>query len=194
MTGEADIEIDDFGIHEGISEVIFTTMSPQGLPNAAPIGLHREGDRLFARIYNSKTLDNILSRPMVAANIVDDPLLFVRSSLSEIEKEGFEFVDGFPVIKGAPGWIIFECKCKKGKKISVVELSPIHGKIITRKIQPVNRGFNAVIEAAIHATRYVVLKEQTYLDRIKYYDTVVQKCGGAREKEAMRILYLLILS
>ncbi len=156
------------------------------------MGLHRNGKRLFARIYSSKTLDNILSTPKLAANIVDDPVLFVQSALSDIEPERFEFIDGFPVLKEAPGWILFDCNCKKGKNISVVELFPIDGKIITRKLQPVNRGFNAVIEALIHATRYVILKEQKYLDSINYYNTIVKKCGGAREKEAMKLLYELI--
>lgn len=172
--------------------MIFTTLSPEGVPNAAPMGLHRKGEKLFARIYNSKTLDNILGKPELAANIVDDPVLFVQSSLSDLEAERFEFVGGFPVLKDALGWILFECRCRKGEKISVVELSPIKGKIITRKIKPLNRGFNAVIEASIHATRYVSLKEQKYLDRIEYYNTIVKKCGGVRDKEAMKLLYELI--
>jgi len=172
--------------------VIFTTLSPEGAPNAAPIGLHRKGERLFARIYNSKTLDNILSKPVAAANIVDDPVLLVQASLSDIEPGRFEFVEGFPVLKDVLGWIVFDCKCKKGKNISLVELSPLRGKIINKKLQPVNRGFNAVIEAAIHATRYAALGEQKYLDCIKYYSDIVEKCGGEREKEAMRLLYELI--
>lgn len=186
------IDVEDFGIHEGISEVIFTTLSPDGIPNAAPMGLHRKGGRLFARIYNSKTLDNISSKPTVAANITDDPVLFVLSALSDIEAGRFEFVYGFPVLKNAHGWIIFDCKCKKGKNVSVVELKPIKGKINQLKLQPVNRGFNAVIEALIHATRYVALGEQKYLENIEYYSNIVKKCGGAREKEAMRLLFELI--
>jgi len=172
--------------------VIFTTLSPEGAPNAAPIGLHRKGERLFARIYNSKTLDNILSKPVAAANIVDDPVLFVQASLSDIEPGRFEFVEGFPVLKEAQGWILFDCRCKKGRDISVVELSPIKGKINERKLKPVNRGFNAAIEAAIHATRYVVLRQQKSLECINYYNSIVKKCGGEREKEAMRLLYELI--
>ncbi len=172
--------------------MIFTTLSPEGVPNAAPMGLHRKGRRLFASIYSSKTLDNILRMPKLAANIVDDPVLFVQSALSDIEPEKFEFVDGFPVLKEARGWILFGCRCKKGEKTSVVELSSIKGKINQLKIQPVNRGFNAVIEASIHATRYVALGEQKYLDCIKYYNNIVKKCGGAREKEAMKLLYELI--
>jgi hypothetical protein len=186
------IDIEEYGIHEGISEIILTTISPDEVPNAAPMGLHRKGGRLFARIYSSKTLDNILSKPIAAANIVDDPVLFVQSALSDIESERFEFIDGFPLLKDALGWIVFDCACKKGGNISVVELSPVKGKITARKLQPINRGFNAVIEAAILATRYVVLKEQKYLDCIEYYNSIVKKCGGERETNAMRLLYELI--
>ncbi len=187
-------DIHEFGIHEGISEVIFTTISPDGVPNAAPIGLHSKEGRFYARIFNSKTLDNIITRPVTAANFTDDPVIFVQSALSDIESWKFEFIDGFPVLKDVSGWIVFDCRCKRSENISVVELSPVKAKIFQRKIKPVNRGFNAVIEATIHATRYVVLNKQKYLECVDYYNSIVQKCGGPGEKEAMKLLYSLIRS
>ena len=156
------------------------------------MGLHSEDGRLFVRIFNSNTLTNILANPKAAANIVDDPALLVKSALSDVEAERFKSIDGFPVLKQALGWVIFDCTCRKGENISVVELTPIRGKINRKVIKPVNRGFNAVIEAAIHATRYVGLKEEKYLRQIEYSNTIVQKCGGAREKEAMKLMYELI--
>lgn len=156
------------------------------------MGIHMDGGRLFVRIFNSNTLTNILANPKAAANIVDDPALLVKSALSDVEPEKYKFVKGFPVLKQALGWVIFDCDCRMGENISVVELSPLRGKINRMLIKPVNRGFNAVIEAAIHATRYVGLKEEEYLRQIGYCNTIVQKCGGAREKEAMRLLYELI--
>ncbi|MCX9082017.1 MAG: DUF447 family protein [Candidatus Methanoperedens sp.] len=186
------IDIKEFGIHEGISEVILSTLSPEGIPNAAPIGLHMNDRKFFARIYNSKTLDNILGNHAAAANIVDDPFLFVQSALSDIEPGKFELKEGFPFLKDTLGWIVFDCRCRKGENISVVELSPVRSKILRRKIIPVNRGFNAVIEATVHATRYVVLKEQRYMDYINYYDTIVQKCGSPGDKDAMKLLFDLI--
>ncbi len=156
------------------------------------MGIYHKDERLFIRIYNNKTLDNIISQHFAAANIVDDPVLFVKSALSDVEPENFEFIDGFPVLKHTQAWIFFDCICKKRKNISVVDISPIRAKIIKRKINPVNRGFNAVIEALIQATRYVGLKDKKYLEKIEYYNTIVQKCGCARDKEAMRLLYELI--
>jgi hypothetical protein len=148
--------------------------------------------KLFARIYKSKTLDNIIEKPKACANIVDDTILFVQSALSDIGHEKFDFVEGFPVLKGVLGWIIFDCRIKKGENISVVELVAVKSKILQRKIKPINRGANAVIEATVHATRYVVLKEQKHLDHIDHYNSIVQKCGGPDEKEAMKLLYDLI--
>jgi hypothetical protein len=172
--------------------VIFTTISTDGVPNAAPIGLHKKNGRFFARIYNSKTLDNIMGKKAVAANIVDDPFLFVESALSDPNQDNFDLIGGFPVLKDAQGWIIFDCKIRKGETISVVELSPVEAQIKRRQIKTINRGFNAVIEATVEATRYVVLKDKKYLDRIEYYDTIVQKCGGPEEKEAMKLLFDLV--
>lgn len=172
--------------------MIFTTISHNGVPNAAPIGLHMKDGRFFARIYNSKTLDNIMGNKAAAANIVNDPVLFVQSALSDIPSDNFDFDGVFPVLKDALGWIIFNCKCRIGKNISVVELIPVESKLKNRQIKPVNRGFNAVIEAAVDATRYVVLNNDKYLDRIEYYNTVVSKCGGSREKEAMKLLFDLV--
>jgi len=186
------IDIREFGIREGISEVIVTTVSGDRVPNAAPMGLHCKDGRLFFRVFNSKTLDNILERPVACANIVDDPVLFVRSALSDVEPGEFELIEAFPVLKGALAWIRFDCKCRKVGKISVVELTPVSGAIVCKTIKPVNRGFNAVIEASVDATRYVVFREQKYLERIGYYDKLVRKCGGAREKDAMRMLYELV--
>lgn len=172
--------------------MIFTTISIDGVPNAAPIGLHMKDGRFFARIYNSKTLDNILGKKAVAANIVDDTVLFVQSALSDIQPDNFDFDMGFPVLKDALGWIIFDCRCRKGETISVVELLPVKSKIKHRQIKPINRGFNAVIEATVEATRYVALKEKKSLDRIEYYNTIVRKCGGSREKDAMKLLFDLV--
>ena len=186
------VDIEELGIHEGISEVIVTTISKDGIPNAAPIGLHCKDGRLFFRVFNSKTLDNILARPVACVNIVDDPVLFVRSALSDIEPDEFELIEGFPVLKDALAWIRFECKYRKVGKISVVELTPVSGAIVHKTIKPVNRGFNAVIEASVDATRYVIFKEENYLERIGDYNKLVNKCGGAQEKEAMRVLYELI--
>jgi hypothetical protein len=183
------INIEDLGIQEGISEMIITTLSNDGVPNAAPMGLHKKGNRLFLRIYASQTLNNISGNPRAVANIIDDPILFVESALSDLMHAKFKFEEGFPILNDAQGWILFDCAIKKGDNISVVELFPIKTKINKRVIKPINRGFNAVIEALIQATRYVSMKDEKFLEKIECYNTIVQKCGGGKDKEAMKLLY-----
>jgi hypothetical protein len=66
-----------------------------------------------------------LGKKAAAANIVDDPFLFVESELSDMHPDNFDLDTGFPVLKGALGWIIFDCRIRKGETISVVDLSPV---------------------------------------------------------------------
>jgi len=37
----------------------------------------------------------------------------VKSALSDVEPEQFEFVEGFPVLKDAQGWIVFDLNARK---------------------------------------------------------------------------------
>ncbi len=52
-----------------------------------------------------------------------------------------------------------------------------------------NRGFNAVLEATVHATRYKLSGDEKYLELIRHYETLASKCGGESEKKAMKLLY-----
>jgi len=52
-----------------------------------------------------------------------------------------------------------------------------------------NRGFNAVLEATVHATRYQLTGEEKYLKLIRHFETLASKCGGEKEKKAMKLLY-----
>lgn len=172
----------------GISEVIATTISESGEPNAAPIGIIFDGN-LHVRVYtNTQTYANIKSTKKMVANIVDDPLLFVFSALMKLPLDEFRMEDGDPVLKDAKAWVLFECSMEDSPQLTTVNLRPLRKKIMQRSIQPVNRGFNAVIEATIYATRYLAMKDPKYLRWIEHCEEIVIKCGGEREKEAMRKL------
>ena len=85
------VDISSFGIREGISETIVST----GLehPNAAPIGIIVKGGRPFVRLFKgSHTWANVLKEKYLAANIVYDPLLFVRSTFFDLEPSEFDYV------------------------------------------------------------------------------------------------------
>ncbi len=192
------IELDSYGIMEGINEVIVTTKSIDDRPNAAPIGLIRRNGKLTARVYNeSHTCTNIKDTGLLAVNIVDDPVVFVQSALEDLDKEKFEFIEtgtgiNFPVLTSSKGWVLFEAGIKEGNIATTAELQFITGNIKCMGIRPINRGFNAVIEAAIYATRYQVFNDENFLFKIKSYESIINKCGGRSEKEAYGLIYKLL--
>ncbi|MCD4841304.1 MAG: DUF447 family protein [Methanosarcinales archaeon] len=192
------IELDSYGIMEGINEVIVTTKSIDDRPNAAPIGLIRHSGKLTARVYNeSHTCTNIKDTGLLAVNIVDDPVVFVQSALEDLDKEKFEFIEtgtgiNFPVLASSYGWVIFKAEITEGDIATTAELQFITGNVKSMGIRPINRGFNAVIEAAIYATRYKVFNDETFLSKIKSYKDIINKCGGRSEKEAYRLINKLL--
>jgi hypothetical protein len=175
----------DFGILDGISEVIATTRSDSGIPNAAPIGIIRNHDRLCVQLFpGSHTRQNAARTGKIVANIIHDPVMYVECTFEDPGPEAFEYPDGvdYPVLKRASAWILFECSQSKG---NMFELTPIRGVIRDKPLLCINRGSNSVIEALVHATRYRLNGDARYLDLIRHYDKIVQRCGGSAEKEAI---------
>jgi hypothetical protein len=187
-------DLSSFGIREGISETIIST----GLesPNAAPIGIIKN-ERTFVRLFKgTHTWENVSKEKYLAANVVYDPLLFVRSTFFDLEPSEFDYVPvhglRLPILKLASTWIVFECADLKNTDHALVaDLIPVKAGFneANWKSLPVpNRGFNAVIEATVHATRYQFTGDEKYLELIRHYESLASKCGGENEKKAMKLL------
>lgn len=194
-----DIDPSEYGILEGISETIVST----GLdtPNAAPIGIIRKNNKTFVRIFKgSHTGENLAREGFLVANVVYDPLLLVRSTFFDIESSEFSFVDidgkKFPVLKSAISWVAFRCTNIKNTEHTVIsDLIPLGAGFCeaNRRATPApNRGFNAVLEATVHATRYQLSGDEKYLEWIRHYEELASKCGGEKEKQAMELLYKVL--
>jgi len=173
---------------EGISEVIATTRNDQ--PNAAPIGIINRSF-LYALIYkDSHTFLNVKKNRELVANFVLDPLLYVKTAFDDLDSSFFRSDQEAPVLAAAYAWVEFECTIQEGQnqKSAIVKLLPVRSVILQRPILPINRAFNAVLEATIHATRYRTLKNPEYLERVARYESIVKKCGGRQELEAFQLL------
>ena len=100
----------------------------------------------------------------------------------------------FPVLNEANSWILFKSAFieKSGESV-LFQLTPLAVKINRKEVKAIKRGRNAVIEAAILATRYAITedkREKEDMEKImKLYVDIVEKCGGHREKEALEILH-----
>ncbi len=189
------IDPGDFGILDGITEVIATTRSESGVPNAAPIGIIRNnrtrgsrgsgGDRICVRLFpGSHTRQNVIETGEIITNIIHDPVMYVESTFRDLDPSMFKHPDngGCPALKHADAWLLFSCEQSKG---NLFELTPVKGVVCNKPMVSVNRGFNAVIESIIHATRYQLKRDPKYLDLIRHYEQIVQVCGGTREKDAI---------
>jgi hypothetical protein len=198
---EASVNLEEAGIGKGISEVIVTTQSAAGERNAAPIGIittmneqEQGAIKYSVKLYKgSQTLVNVLETNTLAANVTADVVLFVRVAFENLRENYFTDFEGMPVLKEANAWIVFTTiLAEDSNEYFRFRLMPKAVEIRRKEVKAINRGCNAVIEAAVLATRFEITKdeqrrEEMRKERERYAD-IVKKCGGLREKEAMRVL------
>ncbi|WP_445475978.1 DUF447 domain-containing protein [Methanococcoides methylutens] len=189
----ANIDLGTFGINEGICEMIVTTYHGWS-PNAAPMGIIRKNDEVLVRLFKgSTTYKNVMSEQMLVANLVYDPVLFVRTTFGNLDDSEFDVFThegrNFSVLKDAMCWAVFECTdMKETSEALVAKLRPLHARMNKTVFRSVNRGFNLVIESCVHATRYKLTNDEKYMRLIKAYSCTVNKCGGKSEKQAMKLI------
>ena len=65
-------------------------------------------------------------------------------------------------------------------------LDPVESEVVRERVPTVNRGFGAVVDATVAASRLDVSGFETaeLLDRLRYFAAVVERCGGPAEREA----------
>jgi len=179
------VSVDDV-IKEGITEAIVTTVSKDGVPNAAPMGIVRHGKKYFIRMYaDTTTFRNVSDVGYLVANFIDDSRVYVVSAFRDLGPEYFQFEDGMvaPRLRNAAGWAYFRCRVE-----DAVMLEAISTRIARCCAPTYSRGFGAVIEAAIVGTRLRFYSGDEGAKKIKEYEAIVKKCGSPADIEAMRIL------
>ncbi len=178
---------------EGINEVIGTTHM-----NAAPMGVILRGGRYTLALFKgSHTAENIIRDGWFVANLIHDPVIYVESAFGDLPDDAFttETIDGTPMhrLATAEAWVAFRAEVigESGEAYSIL-LTPLQEEVIVRSIRPVNRGFNAIIEAAVHTTRYIMNHDPKLEWLIRHHLALARKCGGEREKEAAGMIEELL--
>jgi len=173
----------------GINEVIATTAL-----NAAPIGIHYREKRYRAVLFlGSHTAENVARDGWLVANLVHDPVLYVKTAFEDLPKDRFtgEPVRGTTMYRlaGADAWAAFFATVEhRSAETMTVSLQPEKEIVEEVAIHPVNRGFNSLIDATVHATRYRITRDDELKKLIGYHTGIVRKCGGKRELEALALL------
>ncbi|MBO5367006.1 DUF447 family protein, partial [Methanocorpusculum sp.] len=92
-------------------------------------------------------------------------------------------------LRDADAWIGFTAEVvHETEQTYLVDLTPVSETIIRPGIRRVNRGFDAVIDATVHATRYVFNHSEELRQHILYDFELIRKCGGEDELAAKQIL------
>lgn len=172
----------------GVTESVVTTLGPNDRWNVAALGLHppeKAGNPVTARTWgNTRTRRNFHREGGGYVQFTRDPLLFVDAALSIHEVEE-------PVLDSADAWVAVEVEQVDGGESGGTRwgewaLRPIDADVERETVPTISRGFNAVVEATVAASRLDVdaYDRNKLEERLAYFEEVGRKCGGERVREA----------
>lgn len=169
----------------GVTESVVATKGPNDQWNVAALGLHA-GDPVTVQTYgNTRTRRNFERRGGGVVQFVADPRTFADAALSIREAED-------AVLPSADAWVEVEAEFvnsreEHGTTIREWELTAIESDVVREGATTINRGFGAVIEATVAASRLDTpgFDDADLRGRLDFLADVVERCGGVREREAM---------
>ena len=173
-----------------IIETIVTTLNEEGEANFAPMGVMITEGEVLIRPYNdSVTYRNLVATGAAVVNLTDTSRLFAESAVSNPHFPAFpaELVTGL-VLTDACSY--YECSVMHADTAAprATFRCKIVKKGVLRDFIGFNRAKNAIIEAAILATRVRLLGVETILQEYYRLAKIVQKTGGEQELQAMAYL------
>ncbi|MFQ5804121.1 MAG: DUF447 domain-containing protein [Candidatus Methylomirabilales bacterium] len=174
-----------------ILESIVITQDENGLPNFAPMGVTFEGDSIFLRPYKeTTTYTNLVATGQAVINLTDNVLLFAEGAVGQPQFPTFpaQRVKGL-ILQDA--CIYYECTTRDLHEEGERARFPctVLKKGVLREFIGFNRAKNAVVEAAILATRVRFLGQEHVLTEFKRLREIVHKTGGEQEHTAFQYLF-----
>ena len=169
----------------GVTESIVTTRGPNDRFNVAALGLFA-GDPVTARTWgNTRTRRNFHREGGGYVQFVHEPVTFVDAALSITERDE-------PVLESADAWVRVAAEqvdegVEDGTRWEEWELRPLESAVLETRVPTIDRGFGAVIEATVAASRLGVAgyDEEALRERLEYCASVVERAGDEREREAL---------
>lgn len=172
----------------GVTESVVTTRGPNDRWNVAALGLHA-GDPVTATTWGrTRTWRNFRERGRGFVQFTPDPVDFAEAALTIREEAD-------PILDSADAWAEVAVEREDagedgGTQWVEWELTPLDAAVERRGVRTTNRGYYAVIEATVAVSRLgVEAYDQARLrERLNYFESVVERCGGAREREAFDVV------
>jgi hypothetical protein len=175
----------------GVTESVVTTYGPNDRWNAAALGLlaggdnGKDNDSVTARTWgNTRTRQNFHEHSEGYIQFTRDPVDFVEAACSIREEQT-------PILDSSDAWVRVSVEQidsgeDGGTQWNLWRLSPIESSVERRDVPTINRGYYAIIEATVAASRLDVSGYDTaeLRERIAYFESVVDRCGGDSERAA----------
>ena len=177
-----------------ILEGIVTTMNADGAVNIAPMGPRVDADmrRFLLRPFNTaQTYRNLCRHGEGVLHVTDDVLLLARAAVGRVIA-----LPPLMPARAIRGWVLRDaCRAYEFRVVSIddraerasIEVEVMHHGTL-RDFFGFNRAKHAIVEAAILATRTDFLPLAEIEAEYRKLETLVQKTGGAQEKEAFDFL------
>tara|TARA_B100001013_G_C24548899_1_gene417813 strand:- start:313 stop:906 length:594 start_codon:yes stop_codon:yes gene_type:complete len=175
----------------GIVEVIVTTFNRSTCWNVALLGLHG-GETVTARTWGkTRTRENFSKGEDAYIHFVRDAVLFAEAALCIKEQKS-------PHVDGSYAWVKIETNSigvgmARGTEWEDWDINIRESKILKREVPVVNRGYNAIVEATVIASRLRISKNREKdLQNIENLLKIVEKCGNMRDREAKGLVEKLV--
>ncbi|WP_224268609.1 DUF447 domain-containing protein [Haloprofundus salinisoli] len=176
----------------GVTESVVTTLGPNDLWNVAALGVRAPEESnapATATTWgNTRTRRNFHRQAEGVVQFVTDPRTFVDAAVTVREESG-------PVLDSVDAWVRVEVRCVESQErrettIERWELRPLESNVVETGVRTINRGFYAVVDATVAASRLDVPAYDTdvLIERLEYFEETVENCGGDAEREAFERL------
>ena len=177
-----------------ILEGIVTTVSPTGDIHISPMGprVDAEMRRFLLRPFNTaQTYRNLCRHGEGVLHVTDDVLLLARAAVGQLIA-----LPPLMPARAIRGWVLRDaCRAYEFRVVSIddraerasIEVEVMHHGTL-RDFFGFNRAKHAIVEATILATRTDFLPLAEIETEYRKLETLVQKTGGAQEKEAFDFL------
>ncbi|MDG5760502.1 DUF447 family protein [Natronococcus sp. A-GB1] len=175
----------------GVTESIVTTLGPNDRWNAAPLGLFagdgdENDDPVTAKTWgNTRTRRNFHRQGEGYVQFTVDPVAFADAALSINEFDE-------PILESANAWVRVAVERVDSGLEGETEweewtLRPLEADVVAETVPTIDRGFGAVIEATVAASRLGVpaYDQDALRERLEYFASVVDRAGSEREREAL---------
>lgn len=173
-------------MNDVIFETVVTTVSPDGTPHVAPMGIrYREGEVVLMPFKPSTTLDNIVATGHAALNIVVDTRVFAGcvTGRRTWPLVATERVEGVRLAGALRHLELRLAERRDDEQRPVLRMTVVH-EVEHASFPGFNRAQAAVVEGAILVSRLRMLPAEKVDAELAYLQIAIDKTAGPHEHEA----------